>query len=138
VALIPAGSGVSKRQLAWFGLVPVVFFGILGAVLRYQFDAASTALALWAVGITTSVAYYGIPALRRPFHDLWMRCVSPIGWAIWQTSMVIMFFLVITPIGFLMRLLGRDPLERQFDDRASTYWVKLPAADELESYFKQY
>jgi hypothetical protein len=138
VALITVDPYGSPRQLAWFGLVPVVFCGILGAVFRYRFDAPSVAIALWTIGTLTGAIYYAAPPLRRPFYILWFRLVSPIGWALWRASLVIMFFLVITPIGFVVRLLGRDPLEHHFDDRASTYWVKLPADDELESYFKQY
>ena len=41
-----------------------------------------------------------------------------------------MFFLVITPIGWALRLLGRDPLEHEFEERASTYWVKITDRDE--------
>ena len=36
----------------------------------------------------------------------------------------IVFFLVITPIGFIMRILGKDLLKKRYDKKKETYWIK--------------
>jgi hypothetical protein len=37
--------------------------------------------------------------------------------------MAVLFFIVVTPIGLIMRLVGRDPLRLRLERKASTYWV---------------
>ena len=75
-------------------------------------------------------------------HRLTYRCrhiglvlhkiVSPI-------ALGILFFLVVTPTGLLMRLLGKDPLRLRFDRSADSYWIARtppgPDADSLKNQF---
>jgi hypothetical protein len=50
----------------------------------------------------------------------------------------VVFYLVFTPVGLVMRLLGRDPLQRRFDREAGTYWVDHVEPRSVEEYFRQY
>ena len=46
----------------------------------------------------------------------------PIGWVVTHVVMALIFYLVVTPLGVIMRLCGRDPMERRWlDRRAKTY-----------------
>ena len=38
--------------------------------------------------------------------------------------MVTIFFLIITPIGLIMRIMGKDLLNKKYDKRKETYWIK--------------
>jgi hypothetical protein len=53
--------------------------------------------------------------------------------------MGLMFFLVITPIGLVMRLTGKDFLARRFDRAATSYWVRRdppgPAPETMQRQF---
>ena len=138
MALIRANLNPTSRDLAWFSLVPLVFFGILGAVLRFQFESPKTSVVLWVVGFLITGIYCSARALRRPIYILWMRAVSPIGWTIWNVSMVVTFFLVLTPIGIVLRILGRDPLQREPDPDSTTYWIEQKSSNELSGYFEQF
>ena len=138
MALIRANLDPTSRDLAWFSVVPLVFFGILGAVLRFQFESPETSVVLWVVGFLISGIYCSARALRRPIYILWMRAVAPIGWTIWNVSMVVTFFLILTPIGIVMRILGRDPLQRDPDHDSTTYWIEQKSSNELSSYFEQF
>jgi hypothetical protein len=53
--------------------------------------------------------------------------------------LAIVYYLVVTPIGLVMRLVGYDAMKRRFDGEATTYWVHRPdnAAD-AKSYFRQF
>jgi hypothetical protein len=48
------------------------------------------------------------------------------------------FFLVLTPLGLIFRLTGRDPLRRRFDAKASSYWISHKAAEKPARYFSQF
>jgi hypothetical protein len=52
--------------------------------------------------------------------------------------MGVVYYLVITPTGLLMRLFGRDPLSRKFRRGAGSYWIRRQDDDSLDRYFRQY
>jgi hypothetical protein len=62
----------------------------------------------------------------------------PIGWAISMIMLTAFYFLLLTPLGFIFRLLGRDPLYRRFDPDAKSYWLTRQEPDSLDRYFHQY
>jgi len=43
--------------------------------------------------------------------------------------MGLLFFITVTPIALIMRLVGKDPLNRQFDPNVSSYWVEREPGD---------
>ena len=48
------------------------------------------------------------------------------------------YFGVLTPIGLIMRLAGRDPMERRIDRAAPTYWVARRPVTDVRRYFRQF
>jgi hypothetical protein len=52
--------------------------------------------------------------------------------------MALIFYLVVTPLGVIMRLTGRDPMERRFDPKAKTYWKPRPTQTDASRYFRQF
>jgi Saxitoxin biosynthesis operon protein SxtJ len=63
------------------------------------------------------------PSLLGPLNRAWMRFGMLLHRIVSPVVLGIMFFLVITPMGTVMRLLGKDPLRLRYDGNASTYWV---------------
>ena len=47
------------------------------------------------------------------------------------------YFLLLTPIALLFRLIGRDPLHRRFDRGESSYWAPRKPTASLDRYFHQ-
>lgn len=45
-----------------------------------------------------------------------------------RVVMAMLFFAVLTPVGLVMRMAGRDPLRRRLDREASSYWLVRDAA----------
>ena len=52
--------------------------------------------------------------------------------------LLLVFYGVVTPIGLVLRLAGRDPMHRKLDRAAATYWVRRPQPQGVERYFRQY
>ena len=50
----------------------------------------------------------------------------------------ILFFLVITPIGIVLRLMGRDALSLKMSESAKSYWTACRESTPTESYFRRY
>jgi hypothetical protein len=73
------------------------------------------------------------------FYRTWLLLFVPLAWSVSTLLLVLVFFVVLTPIGVAFRLLGRDPLKRKFDRNAPSYWVKREeTATEASSYFRQF
>ena len=78
------------------------------------------------------------PASRKRIYVGWMFAVFPIGWVVSHLLLGVVYFLVLTPIGLTLRALGRDPLERRFDQSASSYWVRHDPATQVKRYLRQF
>jgi len=53
----------------------------------------------------------------------WMVVATLIGWVITNLILTIFYFLVITPIAVMAKLLGKDLLKQKIDPQATSYWV---------------
>ena len=85
-----------------------------------------------------SVAGLLWPALMRLIFVAWMAVAYPIGWTISHLVFLVIFFLVIAPIGLVMRLLSGDPLVRRFNSSAPTYWVAHNPGGNTARYLRQF
>lgn len=61
-----------------------------------------------------------------------------IGWGLSYVVLAVIFYVVFTAIGTLMRVVGHDPLARRIDRRKSSYWVARAPVDDVQRYFRQY
>ena len=100
-----------------------VAFAIVGAirVWRRGFDgvaiAACVVAALFASGALIA------PAMLGPVHRWWMRFAEIIGWINTRILLIVIFYLVVTPLGLVMRLFRRVPLDMAQRD---SYWTEPP------------
>ena len=136
--MIEINRNPSPKELRWTGVLFLIFCGILGAVIWWQFGGRTVAFIVWGIGAVAAIVYYAVPFVRRPFYLGWMYLAYPIGWTISHVLMALIFYLLITPIGLLMRIFGRNPMERRFDPAAKSYWVKRDPPADSERYFRQF
>ena len=120
------GSSPDRKTLVTFGLLVgglvAVLFGLVFPWLRGgRFPAWP-----WAVGGVLAASALGAPALLAPVHRAWMAVGSALGWVNTRILLGAVFYLVVTPIGAVMRLTGRDPLRLRLERGGGTY--RIPSA----------
>lgn len=125
------------RQLAGIFL-PGLLGGIGYAVLHTATPLATVLTVLGAVGGLGALAIWAAPALGKKLYVGWMVAALPVGWTISRFVLGFVFYVVLTPIGLLMRMTGYDPMKRKLDREASTYWIERPKAPEASRYFRQF
>jgi hypothetical protein len=127
----------SQRQLAVFGLLWLVFFGIMGASFwrRGSYVDAGVCLAL---GVLIPLAGWVWPEFLRMVYLFAVYSTLPIGLVVSYVILLVIYYLVVTPIGLVMRLFGYDPLQRRFDRAARSYWTPRRPQGESERYFQQF
>jgi hypothetical protein len=138
VALLEINRNPSRRDLAWFGAVLLLFFVVLGGVIGRALHSDDARRVLWAAGTALAVVYYAVPALRRPMFVGWMYAAYPIGLVMSHLLLGLVSFGVVTPIGLLMRAVGHDPMTRRFDRSAPTYWIARQRDPDVKRYFRQF
>lgn len=126
--------GSSNRS---FGLVFTAFFTLIGLLPLI----ASRGPRWWSVAIAALFLVLALltPALLAPLNRLWMNLGVLLGRIVSPIALGVVFFLVVTPIGLFMRLLGKDFLRLRLDGSSPSYWIDRrppgPAADTLRDQF---
>jgi hypothetical protein len=103
-----------------------VSFGILLLLIAgycWYREFASTLYVILA-GILLILMGILLPNLLKPLYNGWMSLALAIGYLMSRILLTLIFYLVFTPVGLMMRLLKKDPLERKADPSAESYWVK--------------
>jgi len=104
-----------------FGIVFFIFFLII-AIYPLIKDGE---LRLWSLFISIVFLFLGLvnSKILNPLNKLWFKFGIFLGKIISPLVMGIIFFLVVTPIGLLMRLLNKDLLNLRFNNNSS-YWIE--------------
>lgn len=103
-----------------FGFTVGAAFLVLAAITWWR-DHAVLLRVFGSVGIALIAAGVLIPGLLGPVQRAWMGLAHAISKVTTPIVMGIVFFVVITPVGLLMRLFGRNPIRHQAVDRS--YWA---------------
>ena len=104
-----------------FGIVFFVVFLIIAIYPLIEGDE----LRLWSLIISIFFLFLGLvnSKILNPLNKLWFKFGIFLGKIVSPLVMAIIFFLVVTPIGLLMRLLNKDLLNLKFNNNTS-YWIE--------------
>lgn len=138
MAVIEINKDPSARQLRQFAGIWLGFFAVAGAVVAHRTHSAAWAGAVWAIAGAVGAMGLARPPWIRPVYLGMCYAALPIGWVVSHVLLAGVYYLVITPIGLVMRLCGRDPMCRGFDAGADSYWVARRATTRTDRYFRQY
>lgn len=110
----------SLRSFAFVMAGALTVIGLLifffGEVQERAFGFGGIALILLLVGLT-------IPHILKPVHTAWMALAFFLGYFVSRILLSVIFFLLITPIGFVMRVFGKDFLNRKIEPERESYWL---------------
>jgi protein-S-isoprenylcysteine O-methyltransferase Ste14 len=137
MALIEIKKDPSKEELRWFGLLFLLFFGIVGSVLKWK-GWIENPNYMWGIAAIVTALYYLVPPLRKPLYLGWLYLFFPLGWVVSHLVLGITYYLVLAPIGLCLRAFGHDPMRRKLDSEAESYWIKHVPADNAARYFRQF
>ncbi len=120
-----------------FGIVFAVVFSITGVWPLLHGEAARP----WWLGAALVIAVIGLvrPRTLAPFNRLWARFGRMLHSVMSPVILGLLFYLVVTPTGLLMRVTGRRPLGLLRKPADATYWiVRDPPGPSPESMKNQF
>ena len=138
MALMHTNRELTPGELRLFGVLQLVFLGLIGVMVLHRTGSWTLASVVWTVTLLLSVFYYALPTAQHMVFQAWMTLVYPLGWIISHTLLVMLFYGVITPIGWLLRLCHYDSLQRQLDRSTRTYWTAHHTVEDTKRYFQQF
>ena len=147
------------RQLRQFGLICLPALPLAGWVCTAQAGLGASVANLlsgrWAQlaqdtgngplvgGLLAAGVVLAAVGLTRPQWLRWLfvalsLLTAPIGLAVSELVLVVIYFGVLTPLATVFRLVGRDALERKLEPHAATYWQPHPPTTDARRYFRQF
>ncbi|MEM1054692.1 MAG: SxtJ family membrane protein [Bacteroidota bacterium] len=133
---------VSIPSLRKFGWVVGAVFGLVGLVLLWRGGWEWTTVRAVLVGLGGTLIALGtlVPVLLRPVYRVWMTLAFAMGFVMTRVLLTLVLYGLVTPIGAIMRLLGKDPLPKRPDASMDSYWIvrEDPAPSTRESLEKYY
>jgi len=120
------------RQFAAAWLICFLLLAFRFGLLRHS----SAGLSLCIVSLAGVIGLTAPRALYWPFVVLTLAAF-PIGWAVTQLALALMFYCVLSPLAVVFRWRGRDTLQLRRRDHAS-FWVVRERPPPPENYLKQF
>jgi len=129
----------NTKELRNFGIAALIATAVI-SLLLYLFKGLSIqwSITIFAFGLIIFISSIISIKLTRCFYLGLIILTFPIGYVISFLLMAVFYFLLITPFGIVFRLIGRDSLNREFDSKAKSYWVKRKPPESLNRYFQQF
>jgi len=124
----------SPRNSQKTALVVAVVFAAIAGWQIYR-GRPTTAMVLGACAVLLGVTA-AVPPAARVFHRAWWRFAEALGFINSSILLSVFYFLVMMPVGFLMRLLGRDPLSRR-ENKRDTYWIPRASTRQVKASFER-
>ncbi len=139
MSLVSVNWNPSPKDLNGFRLVSVIattaiavlLYAIKGLDIRWCAAIVAFGAFVWLSGLVSLT-------LTRYVYIVLMAVTLPIGLVVSLILMGAFYFGLITPLGLVFRLMGRDVLNRKFDPKAPTYWVPHQQGKKVERYFQQF
>ena len=127
----------AKKELKEFGILVGGISLILGFLLLWKQRPAYP----YFLGAGGVLLIFGLllPGVLKPLQKVWMSIAVILGFFMSRIILFILFYLVITPMGLLTRIMGKDILDQKIDKSKKTYWKDIRGIVKTkESYENQY
>jgi hypothetical protein len=137
----------AARTLRQFGLIGVVAFSALAALVHYRLAVFAglpegairpTSLSLLGCAACCGLLAPLAPRGLKPLYLLMTLIGAPIGLVVTTVVMLMVYYVVITPIAVVFKVIGRDAMHRRFDASAPTYWIRRRPPESTRRYFRQF
>jgi Saxitoxin biosynthesis operon protein SxtJ len=114
-------SSSTDRNLVSFALIMSVALVVIAEWRWHRGSALWVPSVLAAIAVLFLLAAAIAPTTLRPVYRVWMRVGEGLAWINTRILLTLVFFLAVMPIGILMRLFGRSPLDHQ--GTGDSYWI---------------
>ena len=126
-----------NKDLRSFGITfGIIFLIIAGFLLYIENESFQLFIVISSIFI---IFGFLIPIILKPICIVWMSFAIILGWFMTRFILSLLFYLIVTPIGLITRVLGKDFLELKKEASNGSYWNQRESSFEKnQSYDKQF
>ena len=126
-----------KKDIRSFGITFGIIFLIIAGFLYYQ-EKDSFQLFIYLAGSFSGLGFI-LPILLKPFYMVWMIFATILGWFMTRLILSLLFYIIITPIGLFLKILGKDLLDLKEQENKKSYWtIRNSEMEKNQNYEKQF
>ena len=127
---------LSKKKLRNFGLLVGGIFLVISILFFLKDNNVMPYIFLIIGGILFLFGAFS-PQLLKTTYKIWMGFSFAIGWVISRILLMILFYIIVTPIGLISKLIKKEFLKLRFKSKKDSYWVIKPGDKQID-YTKMY
>ena len=116
---------ISKKILRKFGVMVGGIFLLIGFWIYYP-SQNFVGLIFLFIGTLLLVSGLIFTTTLSLVYKVWMGLAFTLGWLMSRILLTILFYFVITPIGLLAKLVGKDFLDINYKLKRKSYWIIRP------------
>jgi len=137
MAIIEEIKNIKGDKSDWkkFGITMGIILTIIGFFLLWKknnnYDyILFLALAFFITGLV-------LPSILKPVYKAWMSLSVVMGMIMTKIIMVIIFYLILTPVGLVASLTGKKFLDMKINKEAKSYWIAREKTNKLKSDYER-
>ena len=135
--MLPINRHPTARELRSFSRLWLpLFVVVVGALVWWRLESPTTAITVWVLGAILAAGALGSAEVARQIFVGLQTLTYPIALVVSTLALAILFYAVFTPIGWLLRLTGHDPLQLRRGKRSR--WIAYTRKDDAAEAMKQY
>jgi hypothetical protein len=125
-----------RKDLRNFGITIGIALGVIGGLLLWR-EKPSYFYCVIA-GIAFLLSGFAFPTVLKPFQKVWMTISILMGWLMTRVILIILFYGILTLVGLIARLCGKDFLDKIVNKNAKSYWILRTTECDKKSYENQF
>ncbi len=139
MSIVRINRNPTPKQLNQFGFIWLGFLSFFGVMAWFKLDEPGLAKGLWVAAIVVPVVGWLAPAFMRLVFLGMSYAAWPIGFVVSHVILALVYYLVMTPIGLVMRFFGYDPMTRKPDSSGGSLWIERSTREGgPDAYFRQF
>lgn len=127
---------ISKKIFRKFGLLVGGIFLLLGYWIYHSLQSPFFIIFL-AAGASLFISGLLLPNSLASVYRVWMGFAFALGWVMSRVLLTLLYFFVITPIGFIAKSVGKKFLDIDYKAKKESYWI-IRSDDKKVDYTKMY
>jgi hypothetical protein len=125
-----------KNDLRKFGItIGIVLLIITGFLFWKENESFQIFL---TIGVVLCVLGIGLPVILKPIYWIWMIFATILGWIMTRVILSLLFYVILTPIGLILRMFGKQFLELKYNNNLNTYWNYRESQTQYNNFEKQF
>ena len=126
-----------KSDLRKFGITMGIVLILFGGLFLWR--DKDYYIYLFIIAAAFIIPGLAAPVVLKPAYKVWMTIAIILGWIMTRVILSILFYLVVTPTGWLGWLFGKQFLDLKIDKDVSSYWIhKKPTKFDKTDYERQF